>query len=118
MRCKCKQIWSCLLLAFYYLNYCSHTIRNDTIWDRIVFKKVQQALGGKVRFIATGSAPLSPIVLKFLRCIVGCPVRIFFFCHGQKCSFLISNLFSLNCRLYLFICCALIRQFQGLILLS
>ncbi|KAL8565051.1 hypothetical protein ACOMHN_003427 [Nucella lapillus] len=49
-------------------------IRKDSIWDRIVFKTVQNALGGRVRLITTGSAPLSPKVLSFLRCIVGCPV--------------------------------------------
>ncbi|KAK7111908.1 long-chain-fatty-acid--CoA ligase 5-like isoform X3 [Littorina saxatilis] len=49
-------------------------IRKDSIWDKIVFKTVQAALGGRVRLITTGSAPLSPKVLNFLRCIVGCPV--------------------------------------------
>ncbi|KAL4239229.1 hypothetical protein ACF0H5_000046 [Mactra antiquata] len=49
-------------------------IRNDSMWDKIVFKKVQQSLGGKVRLITTGSAPLSPKILMFLRCCAGCPV--------------------------------------------
>ncbi|XP_076440059.1 long-chain-fatty-acid--CoA ligase 5-like [Babylonia areolata] len=49
-------------------------IRKDSIWDKLVFKTVQGALGGRVRLITTGSAPLSPKVLSFLRCIVGCPV--------------------------------------------
>lgn len=49
-------------------------IRKDSIWDKIVFKTVQEALGGHVRLITTGSAPLSPKVLGFLRCIVGCPI--------------------------------------------
>ena len=49
-------------------------IRKDSIWDKIVFKTVQAALGGRVRLITTGSAPLAPKVLSFLRCIVGCPV--------------------------------------------
>jgi hypothetical protein len=41
-----------------------------------VFKKIQQGLGGRVRLITTGSAPLSATVLDFLRCCVGCPVCI------------------------------------------
>ncbi|XP_061175282.1 long-chain-fatty-acid--CoA ligase 1-like isoform X2 [Saccostrea echinata] len=49
-------------------------IRNDSIWDKVVFKKIQAGLGGKVKLITTGSAPLSPKVLHFLRCVVGCPV--------------------------------------------
>lgn len=49
-------------------------IRNDSLWDKIVFKKIQASLGGKVKLITTGSAPLSPKVLHFLRCCAGCPV--------------------------------------------
>ncbi|XP_059168578.1 long-chain-fatty-acid--CoA ligase 1-like isoform X2 [Physella acuta] len=49
-------------------------IRNNSIWDKIVFRNVQAALGGRVRLITTGSAPISGTVLSFLRCIVGCPI--------------------------------------------
>ncbi|CAH1795346.1 unnamed protein product [Owenia fusiformis] len=49
-------------------------VRNDTIWDKLVFSKVQQALGGRVKLIVTGSAPLSSRVLNFLRCAAGCVV--------------------------------------------
>ncbi|XP_048758754.1 long-chain-fatty-acid--CoA ligase 5-like isoform X2 [Ostrea edulis] len=49
-------------------------IRKDSIWDKVVFKKIQASLGGKVKLITTGSAPLSPKVLHFLRCCVGCPI--------------------------------------------
>ncbi|XP_076074445.1 long-chain-fatty-acid--CoA ligase 1-like isoform X4 [Mytilus galloprovincialis] len=51
-----------------------NVIRNDSIYDKLVFKKIQQGLGGKVRLITTGSAPLSATVLEFLRCCVGCPI--------------------------------------------
>ncbi|UZJ57447.1 hypothetical protein CBS101457_006767 [Exobasidium rhododendri] len=36
-------------------------------YDRVVFKKVRQVLGGRVRFMASGSAPIRPDVLKLLR---------------------------------------------------
>ncbi|CAL1528256.1 unnamed protein product [Lymnaea stagnalis] len=49
-------------------------IRNNSIWDKIVFRTVQAALGGRVRLITTGSAPISSSVLSVLRCIVGCPI--------------------------------------------
>lgn len=38
-------------------------------------KKVAKALGGKVEFIGTGSAPLSAEVQKFVATIFACPVR-------------------------------------------
>ncbi|XP_069123934.1 long-chain-fatty-acid--CoA ligase 5-like isoform X1 [Argopecten irradians] len=49
-------------------------IRKDSLWDKLVFKKIQEGLGGRVKLITTGSAPLSAKVLQFLRCCVGCPI--------------------------------------------
>ena len=37
------------------------------LYDRLVFKKMKQSLGGRVEFIITGSAPLSADVKKFLK---------------------------------------------------
>ena len=57
----------------------THTIRgivrNDSIWDYLVFGKVQKLLGGRLRFILTGSAPISEKVMDFLRIATGCQVR-------------------------------------------
>ncbi|KAH9491084.1 hypothetical protein DERF_015820 [Dermatophagoides farinae] len=44
-----------------------HVIRNNTIWDRIVFDRVRQNMGSRLRLICVGSAPLSADVLDFLR---------------------------------------------------
>lgn len=41
------------------------------IWDRLVFKNVSNALGGNVRIIISGSAPLSTEVIEFLRASTG-----------------------------------------------
>jgi long-subunit acyl-CoA synthetase (AMP-forming) len=37
-----------------------------------VFKKIRQGLGGECKFILTGSAPISPEVLHFMRVVAGC----------------------------------------------
>ncbi|XP_036120423.1 long-chain-fatty-acid--CoA ligase 5 isoform X1 [Molossus molossus] len=55
-------------------------IRRDSIWDRLIFKKIQDNLGGKVRIMVTGAAPISSSVLEFLRAALGCPV---FEAYGQ-----------------------------------
>ncbi|KAM9326307.1 long-chain-fatty-acid--CoA ligase 5 [Gastrophryne carolinensis] len=48
--------------------------RNDSIWDKLIFKKVQESTGGKVRAIVTGAAPISSSVLSFLRAAMGCQI--------------------------------------------
>lgn len=50
----------------------SGVARNDSLWDKLVFKKIQASLGGKLRFALTTSAPVSPTVLSFLRATLGC----------------------------------------------
>ncbi|KAJ8022903.1 Long-chain-fatty-acid--CoA ligase 1 [Holothuria leucospilota] len=49
-------------------------IRNDTIWDKLVFSKIQERMGGQIEIMFSGAAPLSPETMTFLRCAVGCPV--------------------------------------------
>ncbi|KAI9266741.1 hypothetical protein BDA99DRAFT_506557 [Phascolomyces articulosus] len=44
-------------------------------WDRLIFNKVKQALGGRVRFVVSGSAPLGKDVMQFLRIAFCCDIR-------------------------------------------
>jgi len=44
------------------------------VWDPLVFSKIRAKLGGNVRFIITGSAPLAPNLMDFLRACFCCPV--------------------------------------------
>ncbi|XP_019114769.2 long-chain-fatty-acid--CoA ligase 5 [Larimichthys crocea] len=55
-------------------------IRNNSIWDKLIFYKVQESLGGRVRVMVTGAAPISPSVLNFLRASLGCQI---FEAYGQ-----------------------------------
>jgi long-chain acyl-CoA synthetase len=48
--------------------------RRDSLWDYLVFRKVQNALGGKVRLVISGGAPVNAETLKFFRCALGCMV--------------------------------------------
>uniref|UniRef100_A0A3P8XFS1 Arachidonate--CoA ligase n=1 Tax=Esox lucius TaxID=8010 RepID=A0A3P8XFS1_ESOLU len=50
----------------------SGVVRKDSLWDKLIFQKVQNSLGGRVRLMITGAAPVSPTVLTFLRAALGC----------------------------------------------
>ncbi|KAJ9700289.1 hypothetical protein PVL29_005886 [Vitis rotundifolia] len=41
------------------------------MWDRLVFNKIKEKLGGRVRFMVSGASPLSPDVMEFLRICFG-----------------------------------------------
>ncbi|KAE9554238.1 hypothetical protein FO519_002537 [Halicephalobus sp. NKZ332] len=49
-------------------------VRNNSIVDNLIFKKVRENLGGRVKLLLTGSAPLAENVLTFVRCALGCVV--------------------------------------------
>ncbi|CEP11641.1 hypothetical protein [Parasitella parasitica] len=44
-------------------------------WDRLIFNKVKSALGGHVRILVTGSAPIGKDVMQFLRVALCCDIR-------------------------------------------
>ena len=44
------------------------------IMDKIIFKNVRALVGGRLRVIFSGGAPLSPEAHQFLRACMGCPV--------------------------------------------
>ncbi|CAB3401784.1 unnamed protein product [Caenorhabditis bovis] len=43
----------------------------NTIWDRLVFAKIQEQVGGRVGLMVTGSAPISSTVLETCRVALG-----------------------------------------------
>ncbi|KAI9318729.1 hypothetical protein BX666DRAFT_2026157 [Dichotomocladium elegans] len=44
-----------------------NTTVHHWLWDRVVFGKIRANLGGRLRFILSGSAPVSPEVMEFMR---------------------------------------------------
>ncbi|XP_023571366.1 long-chain-fatty-acid--CoA ligase 5 isoform X2 [Octodon degus] len=55
-------------------------IRRDSLWDKLIFSKIQDSLGGRVRFVVTAAAPISTPILTFFRAAMGCMV---FEAYGQ-----------------------------------
>ena len=49
-------------------------ILTNILWDNIAFKKVREFLGGRMRFMLIGSAPMDGYVLNFLRCALSCEI--------------------------------------------
>jgi len=49
----------------------THRVTRHMLWDGIVLKRIQERLGGRVKLIASGAAPLSPTILQFLKRVCG-----------------------------------------------
>lgn len=47
----------------------------NRLYNGLVFKKVQNLVGGRLKCMVTGSAPLSPEVQKFVQTVLDAPVR-------------------------------------------
>jgi long-chain acyl-CoA synthetase len=54
-------------------NYESGGYYTHKMWDKLVFSKMQGALGGNVKYMLTGSAPISSDVRKFMKICFACP---------------------------------------------
>lgn len=48
---------------------------SDSFYDAIVFNKFREILGGRVRTMITGSAPISKEVLNFLKIAFCCQIK-------------------------------------------
>jgi len=59
----------------YKKSYLAQGIATTDTWaDRLVFNGIRDKLGGEVKLLITGSAPIPHDVLTFLRCALGCQV--------------------------------------------
>jgi len=50
----------------------SGIVRQNSVWDYLIFKKIRKLLGGNIRLVITGSAPISPDILQWYRAVLGC----------------------------------------------
>jgi len=48
-------------------NFKTKALYKHSLYDRLVFNKMKDALGGRVRFMLTGSAPIKSNVTDFLK---------------------------------------------------
>jgi len=48
-----------------------HRVTRHMLWDGLVLKRIQERLGGRVKLIVSGAAPLSPTILQFLKRVCG-----------------------------------------------
>ncbi|GFY75213.1 long-chain-fatty-acid--CoA ligase 5 [Trichonephila inaurata madagascariensis] len=49
-------------------------VSKTTIWDKLVFSKIQKSLGDSIQLLYTSSAPVAKEVMQFFRCSMGCLV--------------------------------------------
>ena len=49
-------------------------ILHNIFWDNIIFNKIKNILGGRIRFMLIGSAPMDSYILNFLRCTLSCEI--------------------------------------------
>jgi long-chain acyl-CoA synthetase len=55
-------------------NLKKNSINKSYVWDTLVFAQVKARLGGRIRVILSGSAPLQPEIHDFLKVTMSCPV--------------------------------------------
>jgi len=68
------------------------TGKESALWNFLVLNKARQRMGGKVRAMLSGGAPLTPAVHKFLTLTFGCPIvqgyGLTETCAGATCGYL------------------------------
>ena len=55
-------------------NYNATGVVTHGCWDALIFKKMSALLGGQVRYMVTGSAPIDKAVIDFLKICFSCPI--------------------------------------------
>ncbi len=45
-----------------------------SMYDKLVFSRVRELLGGRVRYLITGGAPIAQEVMDFIKVVFSCPM--------------------------------------------
>lgn len=70
----CKRWMADRAVATKTTNYEANGTLNHGCWDAIIFKKMRALLGGNIRYMITGSAPIEKQVIDFLKICFSCPI--------------------------------------------
>lgn len=68
-----KKLFEIALEAKLY-NYWNFGVLKHPIWDRLVFSKVWKVLGGEIKQMCVGGAPMDKNILEFLRVVFSVPI--------------------------------------------
>ena len=55
-------------------DYKEKGILTNPIIDKFILKQVRETLGGRLRFMLVGSAPMDPYLMDFLQCVLSCKI--------------------------------------------
>ncbi|CAF0824515.1 unnamed protein product [Brachionus calyciflorus] len=70
--------------------------RKNTFYDKLVFNKIREKLGGNIVRMATGSAPISDEVMIFARAVFSCPIPEGYGQTEATCSVTFSHPFDVK----------------------
>ena len=66
----------------------------NVFWDALLFNKIRKLLGGRMRFMLTGAAPMSADMLTFLKVVLCCQITEGYGQTEDCAGMLISNAFD------------------------
>ena len=73
-------------------------ILTNPFLDKLIFQKIRDILGGRMRFMLVGSAPMDPYLTNFLQCAFSCKI-VEGYGQTENCAgVLISSQYDRTCR--------------------